>query len=220
MQSTREVDLYDIQFKHPFNAIAAGPSGSGKTYLIRDILENHQLLINNINKKHINVCWAYGIWQNLYNTPLENVNFKYIEGIPEEEDVIDTDIIVIDDLMSEIKNSKYVIDLFTKGSHHKNISVIFITQNLFHQGSQMRTIGLNCHYLIYMKSARGRSQLRYLGRDLFTTKDFLPDVYDDATQKPFSYIRIDLTQETPEKYRVCTNLIPDPLFRPLFYVPK
>jgi hypothetical protein len=27
-----------------------------------------------------------------------------------------------------------VCDLFTKGSHHRNISVVLITQNLFHQG--------------------------------------------------------------------------------------
>ena len=207
------------KFRHPFTCMVSGPTGSGKTFLVRDILKHYKHLID-IDVPKLKVLWAYGQWQSLYTQPIDNVKVDYVDGLPTEDEISGHDIVIIDDLMTELGNNLKLSAIFTKGSHHKNISVIFITQNLFHQGSQMRTIGLNCHYLIYMKSARGRSQLRYLGRDLFTTKDFLPDVYDDATQKPFSYIRIDLTQETPEKYRVCTNLIPDPLFRPLFYVPK
>ena len=68
--------------------------------------------------------------------------------------------------MTELGDNKKFADLFTKGSHHMNLSVIFISQNLFHQGKQMRTIGLNCHYIIVMKSARGKAQLSHLGRDL------------------------------------------------------
>jgi len=46
-----------------------------------------------------------------------------------------------DDLLNEVY-SKDVCDLFTKGSHHRNISVILITQNLFHQGRFSRYISL------------------------------------------------------------------------------
>jgi len=41
-------------------------------------------------------------------------------------------LIILDDLLNEVY-SKDVRDLFTKGSHHRNGSVILITQNLFHQ---------------------------------------------------------------------------------------
>src|SRR6267154_1308206 len=108
---SKYVELKHVQFKHPYTSLVAGPSGSGKTYFIRELLENHMKTINGINKKIIKVAWAYGIWQNIYKSPLKNVDFKYIEGIPEEEEIEGYDIVVIDDLMSEIKNSKFVVDL-------------------------------------------------------------------------------------------------------------
>jgi hypothetical protein len=40
-------------------------------------------------------------------------------------------LILLDDLLNNAY-SKDVCDLFTKDSHHRNISVILITQNLFH----------------------------------------------------------------------------------------
>ena len=42
-------------------------------------------------------------------------------------------IVILDDLLNDVY-SKEVCDLFTKGSHHGNISGILITLNLFHQG--------------------------------------------------------------------------------------
>ena len=33
---------------------------------------------------------------------------------------------------------------FTKGSHHRNLSIIYIVQNIFHQGKEMRNISLKC----------------------------------------------------------------------------
>jgi len=42
-------------------------------------------------------------------------------------------LIILEDLLNDAY-SKEVYDLFTKGSHHRNISVILITQNLFHEG--------------------------------------------------------------------------------------
>ena len=119
MNSLKEFETDSTKLSHPFTMIAAGPTGSGKTYLIRDILKHHLKSITGINESTIKVCWAFGIWQKTYEIPLENVLFKYIEGIPTEDDVEGFDMIVLDDLMSEIKNSKFVIDLFTKGSHHK-----------------------------------------------------------------------------------------------------
>jgi len=44
--------------------------------------------------------------------------------------------------------SRDVCDLFTKGRHHRNISVILITKNLFHQGRFSRDISLNAKYLV------------------------------------------------------------------------
>ena len=211
MYPTREVDtLRNLQFKHPFNAIAAGPSGSGKTFLIRDILESHHTLISGLNKNKICVLWAYGKWQSIYSKGLKNVEFKYIEGIPDEEDIENIDIIVIDDLMTEIKNSKFVIDLFTKGSHHNNQSVFILTQNLYHKGPIVRDLNLNSHYLIIFKSPRDQMQIYALAKQIYPTKfQFFMSAFEQATFKPHGYLLLDLKQDTPEDLRLRTDIIPD-----------
>ena len=67
--------------------------------------------------------------------------------------------IIFDDLASELANSKFLTNLFTKGSHHKQLNIILISQNLFQQGREMRTIGLNTEYYIIFKNPRDRSQI-------------------------------------------------------------
>jgi hypothetical protein len=55
-------------------------------------------------------------------------------------------LIILDDLMDE--TDQRVTSLFTKKSHHRNISVMYIVQNLFHRGKHHRTISLNAHYMV------------------------------------------------------------------------
>ena len=66
----------------------------------------------------------------------------------------DQTLLVLDDLMSECSKDQRVSDLFTRGSHHKGISVLYLTQNLFPPGKLSRTISLNSHYFIIFKNPR------------------------------------------------------------------
>jgi hypothetical protein len=54
--------------------------------------------------------------------------------------------------MTELCSDKKLTNLFTKGSHHNDKSVMFISQNIFHQGPQMLKISLNCHNMHLMKN--------------------------------------------------------------------
>jgi hypothetical protein len=49
-------------------------------------------------------------------------------------------LIILDDLMDE--TDQRVASLFTKKSHHRNISVMYIVQNLFHRGKHHRCTNL------------------------------------------------------------------------------
>jgi hypothetical protein len=51
-----------------------------------------------------------------------------------------------------------VASLFAKKSHHRNISVMYIVQNLFHR----RTISLNAHYMVLFKNLIDVSQIMAL----------------------------------------------------------
>ena len=72
-------------------------------------------------------------------------------------------LLILDELILE-SSSDVILDLFTDGSHHKNISVIFVTQNVFHKGKVERDISLNTKYLVLFKNPRDRAQIQHLAR--------------------------------------------------------
>ena len=43
-------------------------------------------------------------------------------------------LVILDDVMTEAGDSKSVAKLFTQGSHHTNMTVVFLVQNLFPSG--------------------------------------------------------------------------------------
>ena len=111
--------------------------------------------------------------------------------------------------MSESSN-KTVVDIFTKYSHHKNLSVIYLTQNLFHQGLGQRDISLNAHYIVVFKNPRDRPQISHFARQLYPDNPkFIQEAYNDATNIPHGYLLIDLKQRTEETCRVRACIFPD-----------
>ena len=67
-------------------------------------------------------------------------NIVFVRGIPtafEQDSYFDVNkrnLIVFDEQMIDASKDKRIVNLFTRGSHHRNLSVIYIVQNLFHQG--------------------------------------------------------------------------------------
>ena len=126
----------------------------------------------------------------------------------EQIDASKKHLIILDDLMDESKDNSQVSKLFTKGSHHRNISVIFISQNLFIQGKYTRTISLNSHYMIIFKNPRDKTQFSHIARQMFPgNSKFLNESFMDATSVPHGYLFLDFKQDTPEKLRVRTNIL-------------
>lgn len=199
----------NLLLKHPFTMMIAGATSSGKTFLSRKIVESLRELTTT-DRETIRVLWCYGVYQPLYSRPFDvpGLIVEFHEGLP--DDLPTCDLLVIDDLMSSLGSDKRLSDIFTKGSHHANMSVIFIVQNVFHQGKQMRNITLNSHYLILTKSRRDLAQMKTLGTQLFSKAKFFTDVYKRAVLDPdYGYLLIDLTASTSEKNRLRSNITPD-----------
>ena len=98
--------------------------------------------------------------------------------------------------------------MFTKGSHHRNISVILITQNLFHQGKFYRDISLNSHYTVALINVRDKKQFMYLANQVYPQYSIiLYNAYLDASQQHHDLI-LDLTQDTNDHLRFRTNVFP------------
>jgi len=88
--------------------------------------------------------------------------------------------------------------------------VIFITQNLFHQGGQHRTRNLNVQYLVLFKNPRDQTVIDFLSRQAFpANRRFLIDVFADATKDPYGYLFMDFTQTCPYELRIRSNIFND-----------
>jgi hypothetical protein len=109
--------------------------------------------------------------------------------------------------------------LFTQGCHHRRLSILFITQNLFGQGRSARNIALNTWYLIVFKNVRDSSQLLTLDRQLFLGKSgVLVDAYRDVMTDPYAYVVIDIAPHSEDKYRLRTRVFPGE--DPIVCIPK
>ena len=98
---------------------------------------------------------------------------------------------------------KRIVNLFTRGSHHRNLSVIYIEQNLFHQGKGSRRISLNSHYLVLFKNPREKLKILFLAKQMYPGQtDFCSNLYEEGVKRPFGYVLIDLKTATQYNCRL------------------
>ena len=194
-----------LEFKHPFSMVVSGPSGCGKTVWMRKLL-----LSRAIRPTPQRILWCYGQWQPLYDELRRELpEIEFINGIPADlgqPDFIDTserNLIVFDDLMTDAKCDQRVADLFTKGRHHGNLSVAYLTQNLFPQGKACRDIALNTQYLALFNNPVDRQQVATLARRIYPTRSqWFMSRFERAVQRPYGYLVLDLKASTPESDRL------------------
>ena len=74
---------------------------------------------------------------------------------------------MLEDLMAEGDEDKELLDLFTKHSHHQNITVLYLCQDMFPPGKYTKSISRNAHYVIAFKNPRGQLDVRNLCFKLF-----------------------------------------------------
>ena len=114
---------------------------------------------------------------------------------------------MFDDLMTDAKYDQRIADLFTKGSHHRNISVVYLTQNLFPQGKACRDIILNTQYMVLFNDPIDRQQVATLARRIYpSTSAVFMKRFERATSYPFGHLVIDLKSDTAEKDRLHTEI--------------
>ena len=202
----------------PTTIMITGPTGSGKTELVSRMMTS-DLFSQPISE----IRYHYGAWQEKFKE-MENVDsrYRFVEGVPGLEDLPTGEhhtMMVIDDLMEEVSRSKTTVDIFTKYSHHRNMSVVFLVQKLYGNSHNSRVISQNAHILILFKNPRDSSSVQILGRQMFpTAKNFLAEAFRDATQQPFSYLVVNSHQRTDERMRVIGNLFENS--NVTVYIPK
>ena len=198
--------------------LISGATRSGKTYFVKRMIENLNQIYEHPPPTQIMFC--YGIYQPLYDSiqsKVSNITFK--KGIPNEEEIdewaIDENesshkLIILDDLQHILINDPNIDLLLTQGSHHKNISVIIITQNIFGQGKYSRSQSLNTQYFIIFRNLRDGNKIKYLSRQLYPSlPNKLCSAYEDAVvEKDHGYLVIDMHPLSEDQFRLRTNIFP------------
>ena len=186
-----------------------GPSHSGKTTFVLQLLENRNEIFDCTTNR---VIWCFGIYQHELNSKLQKEGYILHSGIINVSEIQPYDIVVLDDLLNESRNSQDVTAMFTRAAHHKPCFIIFIMQNLFPSGKEARTRSLNTHYYCIFKNPRDKSQIEFLARQVSprSSKGIL-QIFEAATEKAHSYLFIDFTQECPDEFRYRTNLFEKPM---------
>ena len=148
---------------HPFTAVVAGPTGCGKSAWVLRLIDNAREMIYPPPSR---IHYCYGEYQPIFN---KYPQVQFHEDLPELSseafDSREPTLMIVDDLMSE--TNQLVADIFTKLSHHRNISKLYLSQNVFDKNKYVRTITLSAHYLVLFKNPRDAGQFAILARQMY-----------------------------------------------------
>ena len=205
-------DLYqelDFRLKCPFTMLVSGPSKSGKTTFVKKLLIKRNIIFN---KQPGKVYWFYKVHQDI-NDRMEQLGIvnEFVEGMCTmdwiKDNVTENNCtVVIDDMALEATDD--TARLFSVGSHHFKINIIFLCQNLFTRNKHFREISLNSTYLILFKNVRDKQQITNFARQFAPgkTRQFAK-LYYEVTKSPHSYMMLDYHQETREEHRILSNFL-------------
>ena len=212
------MQFYDGRIHHPSTMIISGLSNSGKTTFTQKILEHSQSVFKPSAPAF--VVLIYESWQSSYDEMLQrkyiNLSIKGLSDIDYLKEIFTENknkggtLLIIDDQMQYIDQN--VVSIFTIYSHHYNVTCLLLTRSLLLSNKLYRTVSLNSNYLVLMKNTRDSSSVTQLAKQThpFRTR-FITDAYLHATKKPYSYLLLDLRQETPGEIRIRGDVFCDPM---------
>ena len=134
----------------------------------------------------------------------KRMGFSFIAGYRTRGGVL-----VFDDLMEEGGQDKRVLDLFTKDSHHRNITVLYLTQDLFPPGKFSKTINRNAHYIVAFKNPRDQTGIRTILLQAFPDRwHQVLRLFKRITSRPFDYLMLDMHPASDDRYHLWSHLTP------------
>lgn len=197
-----------FRFRCPCSILVVGPSSCGKTVFVEQLLKERSALFDGTSAT---VCYCYGAWQPKFQS-MKKQGIRFFHGIPEPDSIPrwfkSGGLLILDDLMDEGGNDKTVLDLFTKYSHHNNVTVVYLCQDMFPPGKYAKTISRNAHYVVAFKNPRDQLGVRNLALQAFPSEwEEVLKVYRDATNRPYGYLIFDLHPNSNDNYRLVANIL-------------
>ena len=153
MTYKNEETVVDAQMHHPFRCLVAGPSQSDKSTFVHNLLLRQNYIINicfdyimivlgtEANKNEIlsslkdklspGVVEIIELKKLYETTELMKKNFSSEFGQFVKKQTGKKGCVIFDDLMSELSECGFLLDLFSKYSSHYDLTTIHIMQNIF-----------------------------------------------------------------------------------------
>lgn len=193
-----------MPFFHPATIMLAGPTMCGKTQFLLRVLKEHMIF-----PFPERIVIVFGEEQPAYaELRLILPHTEFIPG-PMDASLYESfrpdqrNLLVLDDQMVQASKSNDLTKYFVQGAHHRNLTIIFIVQNIFGTGKSMRNARLNTNYLVLFKNPSDNLQPSLIARQIFPSKwkRFIR-AFEDALVPPYQHFLLDLRQDTPDQYRL------------------
>ena len=192
--------------------MVVGPTGCDKTVLVFKILISDRVFLPAPTR----IRYHYGAWQRRFaEVKATDPRFEFVEGLPMFDDQpggSEYTVMVIDDLMEEVSKSKTAMDIFTKHSDNRNMSVLFLVQKSYGWTLNTRVNSQNAHLMILFKNPRDAYSVQTLGRQIY------PRNHKCFSLRPHSYRVVNSDQRQDDRMRVIGNLCKEA--NPAVYLPK
>ena len=203
-------DVYDISLIEQFKIFISGPSRCGKTVWVTDFLLNiSPRLCKEVPET---ILYVFATWQPQYDDIKDS---KLVDVFIQDDDSLESKIkryitgkpllIIFDDLISS-NNLAYIADLFMIHGRHNHVSCIFISQMMFPNNIAIRSISRNSNYLVLFKNPRYNQDISELAKQMTPGQPYLKMIYASATEDPFSYLFINVTQECKPAVKFLSHL--------------
>ena len=192
-----------IKFLANKNTIIFGQTGSGKTHFMLELIRKK--MIHPFPK---NIYYMYKVEQDFMKSwnKIEEQKITFIQSLnPDKMKTSEPSLLVIDDLL--LSTNKDVVEMFILGSHHKQISLFYLSQNLFPDCSLFRTMSNNAHYFVIFNNKRNSTQIHRIAHQVYMGKDVqrIKNAYKRIQQQHWGFMVLTFVPELPEELTVVTD---------------
>ena len=185
-------EICDTKLEKPFRLIVGGGSGCGKTTLVKQMVDS-----SHFATPFDKIVYCYPDYLCEVPTEFEQI-VEYHPGLCDNvycSTLPRNTLIIFDDMMSECGNSNDIMKLFSVIARKRNISIIFLVQNVYDNSKQFRNIRLNATGFILFKFYAATDVTKRLLRDIGVQYLVSQRLLDNIYTPNFAYIFIDLHPE-------------------------
>jgi septin family protein len=219
MAMALNVEDKNLAFLVPARIYVCGATGSGKTHFVLQLLE-YQLQL--FDKPFSKIIYAQpgDLEEDLVKRlKLVSPGIEIVSGLPDFSEVSahpGEKLVIIDDQILNLINSKDIFTAVTIASSHEHISLIITTQNFFLQGRFSKTLHRNTSYKVFFRDRGDRQSLNTYSSQMFGNKsNWLTQCMDWVVQHVENmyehYIVVDNSPRSslPTNMLVKTNIFPN-----------